>query len=276
MRDCTEGKVPATWVIVSVNTAQAIQQCCWDHPLSLPLTVPMTVVIPLTIAGGVDYMKWSKELICFSESLTFGKVEISTQGRTRLYLPWCAQAAWGLLQLRAYMSHWEDEPFLPSFLLEISANQVFSSHWCWPGFKLHAVAVKRELMGFAFLPIIISQHGWKGGRCVQMKRLCSIHWVNSRGCISLQLSFAWLQVAVCLHTYIYIGPHQGWRLVRCSVESVELSPGAAEVEVHLQRLVHGARRKSDPTKSTDEESGETDFRDWIPTLSVDQTVSQER
>lgn len=123
----------------------------------------------------------------------------------------------------AYISHWGD---MSCFPFDISAVQVFSSHWhAGPGFKLHAGQLNGSEWALHFFPIIISQQGCKVGTPCGWNDSEAIHWVSCRGSVSLQLSFAQLQVTAYPHTQIHTGPSQGWRPTHLSVKSMNLFPG---------------------------------------------------
>lgn len=100
----------------------------------------------------------------------------------------------GLCKLMAYISHWGKDAIVGLLpLWHFCHSRTFLSLMCWAGFILHAVAITWEWMGFAFLPIIICQHGWNSGHWVHRERFSGyIHWVDSWSCF-----FAWLQVTAC-------------------------------------------------------------------------------
>lgn len=153
---------PGTWVSLSAHIAQTTEWCWPQLLLSLPLAVPVTVVMPLTTAG-VGALHWVAERVWLPEGLDWPRRNFSP----REILTPCAGALRqpaGLCKLMAYISHWGKDAIVGLLpLWHFCHSRTFLSLMCWAGFILHAVAITWEWMGFAFLPIIICQHGWNSG-----------------------------------------------------------------------------------------------------------------
>lgn len=119
---------PGTWVSLSAHIAQTTEWRWLQLLHSLPLAVPVTVVMPLTTAG-VGALHWVAERVWLPEGLDWPRRNFSP----REILTPCAGA---LRQHQGFASWWpifhtgERMPLLAFFPFDISAIHVHSSHWC--------------------------------------------------------------------------------------------------------------------------------------------------